>query len=108
MSEYASFEDLMANPMSQETQDVELNNGMVVKVRGLTRYEYMMCGKNMEGDSALFERRALMYGIVEPSLSLGQVESWQKSVGFKVVAPVQDAIMILSGVREDADKSDVS
>lgn len=107
MTEYASADDLITDDGPAETKDVTLPNGKVVKVRGLTRFELILSGKNTE-DAALIERRNVSMCLVEPRMSIGQVEAWQKRPGsVRALADVTAAIRELSGLGEGADKSDL-
>lgn len=105
MNEYASFDDLV-EPVDA-TEDVEIGNGRKVKVRGLTRYELLLSAKGTD-DASVVERRNLAACLVEPKLTLPQVEKWQKSSPPNVIGKVTDAIRRLSGLAEGAQKSDVS
>lgn len=109
MSEIASFEDLTSG--AEEVHEVPLANGKIVRVRGLSRYEYMLTAKLSGGadpDPGLFEVLVVHYGLVEPKLSRAQVEAWQKSPGgFVDFQRVDEAIMRLSKAGEGADKSDL-
>lgn len=104
MSEYASLDDLIEEV--DTTEDVDLGNGRKVKVRGLTRYELLLNAKGTD-DANLIERRNVTCCLVEPKLSLAQVEQWQKSSPPRVIGKVTDAIRRLSGLAEGAAKSDV-
>lgn len=105
MTQYASPDDLLAEEGS--TADVTLPNGKVVKVRGLTRFELILNGKNTE-DSALIERRNVATCLLEPRMTEKQVEAWQKSPGsVQAFAKVSEAIRDLSGLGEGAGKSHV-
>ena len=106
MTEYASPEDLAADEVCENTDDVTLPNGKVVKVRGLSRFELLLNGKNTE-DSALIERRNVACCMVEPKMTEKQVEAWQKASGPKVLALVTAKIRDLSGLGEGAANSDV-
>lgn len=106
MTEYASIEDLTSDEVSDNTQDVTLPGGKVVKVRGLTRYELLLNGKNTE-DAALIERRNVATCMVEPRMSEAQVEKWQKAKNPIALGLVTTAIRDLSGLGEGAGKSDV-
>ena len=105
--EYASADDLfeMDDPTSA-TADVMLPRGKRVKVRGMTRYELMLTRKGTE-DAAEIERRMISMCLIEPRMTGAQVDRWQKSTGPMVMAPVTEAIRRLSGLGDDADKSDV-
>jgi hypothetical protein len=104
MTEYASIDELTAVD-EPEIRDVELPNGKAVQVRGMTRFEMMLSRKGTE-DSAVVEQRMLSYCLVEPRMTVKQVEAWQKASGPMVMAPVTEAIRELSGLGEGADKSD--
>lgn len=102
---YAQFDDLLT-AVGDVTQDVDLGNGRRIKVRGLTRYELLLNGKGAD-DSGLIERRNLAACVVEPRMTLGQVEKWQKSSTPDVIGKVTNVIRELSGLGEGAQKSDV-
>ncbi len=107
MSEIASFEDLIGG--TEQTEPVTLTSGKIARVRGLSRYEYMLSSKVMadgSNDVAGFEVKIVSFGLVEPKLSEKQVTDWQKSPGALTdFQRVHEKIMVLSGVREGADKS---
>lgn len=105
-TEYAQFDDLLT-PVADMTEDVDLGDGRVIKVRGLTRYELILSGKGTD-DATLVERRNLAACVVEPKLTLAMAEKWQKSSTPDVIAKVTIAIRRLSGLGEGAPKSDVS
>lgn len=106
MTEYASFDDLVSGSLEDDAEDLTLPSGKVVRVRGLSRHELMFNGKGTE-DSALIERRNVVSCLVEPKLTLPQVEKWQRNSAaggdFKVLS---ERIRDLSGLGEGADKSD--
>ncbi len=105
MTEYASIDDLTA-AVEPETKDVTLPDGKVVKVRGLTRIELLLSAKGTD-DTALVERRNVAACMVEPRMTLQQVEAWQKRPGSVVaIGDVTTAIQELSGLGEGAAKSD--
>lgn len=104
---YATADDLTA-PRAAETEEVTLpSNGKKVVVRGLTRFELVVSGKGTD-DSALIERRNVKVCLVQPQLTMAQVEAWQRNPAtirdFQVVT---EKIRELSGLSEGADKSDV-
>lgn len=104
MTVYATLDELAT--ISDDTEDVTLPSGAVVLVRGLTRYELLSNGKGTD-DSSLIERRNLATCLVEPKLSLSQVERWQKTSKPGEIGVVTDAIRRLSGLGEGAGKSRV-
>lgn len=108
MTQYASADDLTgSDELDAGAEDVTLPSGRTVRVRGLSRYELMVLGKNVE-DPALVERRHVAACLVEPKLTAAQVEAWQKrsTAGgdFKVLS---ERIRDLSGIAEGAQKSAV-
>lgn len=107
MTEYASFDDLVAGSLDDDAEDVTLPSGKVVRVRGLSRHELMFNGKGTE-DSAEIERRNVNSCLVEPKLTIQQVEQWQRRSAaggdFRVLS---EKIRDLSGLGEGADKSDL-
>lgn len=109
--QYASADDLIGSPEELVTEDITLPNGKKVTVRGMSRFEYMLAVKNSSNDgnmdAGLLERHFIRFGMVKPALSIGQVEAWTKNKNNKVFEPVTEAIRRLSGIGEDADKSDV-
>lgn len=106
MTEYASFDDLVSGSLDDEAEDLTLPSGKVVRIRGLSRHELMFNGKGTE-DNAVIEARNVKSCLVEPKLTIAQVEQWQrrsKAGGdFKVLS---EKIRDLSGLGEGADKSD--
>lgn len=104
--EYASFDDLIAG--EEETTEVVLPSGGRVKVRGITRYQWMLIGKMADGDGNTAETLLLHFGMVAPALSREQVEDWRKHPGASAtVGKVSDAIRDLSGLAEGSPKSDM-
>jgi len=103
---YANIDDLFGQAVDA-TEDVDLGDGRLIKVRGLTRYELLLNVKNTD-DALLVERRNIACCVVEPKLTEAQVEKWQKSSRPDVLGRVTDAIRRLSGLSEGAPKSDVS
>lgn len=104
-TEYASFDDLLT-PVDDVTEDVELGRGRKVRVRGLTRYELLLNAKGID-DPALIERRNLATCVVEPRMTVGQVEKWQKASLPNEIGLVTLAIRRLSGLADGAPKSDI-
>lgn len=112
MTEYASAvtkcataEELIAGDLG-EGEYVTLPSGKTVKIRGLSRHELIFSGKGTE-DSALIERRNVVACLIDPKLTIAQVEEWQRHSlaggDFKVMS---EKIRDLSGLGEGADKSD--
>lgn len=104
---FATFETLTAVDAHTLTEDVEIGDGSMVRVRGLTRYEIQLHGKG-DPDASTVEARNLAACIVEPKLSVEQVKAWQaRCAAGGDVATVSRRIRDLSGLGERADKSNV-
>lgn len=100
----ATFDDLLEE--NEETETVTLGNGKQVVVRGLTRHELLLCGKDTQATDVI-ERRMVRYALVEPKLTEAQAEKWQKVAKPRDVGLVVDALRRLSGLADDAPKSGV-
>lgn len=107
MSEFADPTQLLNGAgVVDQVEDVELPGGLKVRVRGLTRYELLANGKGAD-DSAVIEARNVATCMVEPKMSISQVERWQKASQPAVIGKVTDAIRRLSGLGDGAQKSSV-
>ncbi len=104
--QYASADDLVSNSVEDTARDVTLPSGRTVRIRGLSRYELLLSGKNTD-DSAVIERRNVAVCMVEPKMTEAQVEKWQKSSLPGELAAVTMAIRELSGLAEGAQKSNL-
>lgn len=108
MTEYASFDDLTAAPEGDPGEDFTLPSGRTVRVRGITRYEWLLLGKGTD-DGAEVERRLLKAGLVAPKLTDAQAKKWQNTPGqMQEIGAVTERIRDLSGLGEGAAKSDVA
>jgi hypothetical protein len=85
------------------TGEVEIPGVGTIKVRGLTRIELLLAGKNTE-DVAVMERRMLAYALTDPEMSEKDVEAWQKASPAGEIAPVVAKVNELSGVGRAAQK----
>lgn len=86
-----------------ETEQVPVARlGKSVTVRGMTRMEALLVGKQ-DGPEKI-EPLALHYAVVDPKLTLKQAEEWMRSAPSSEVGPVVRAINRLSGGGDRADK----
>lgn len=107
MTEYASFDDLVSGSLEDGADDLTLPSGKVVRVRGLSRYELMYNGKGTD-DSRVIEARNVVSCLVQPKLTIAQVEQWQRnSPAGGDFRALSEKIRDLSGLGEGADKSSV-
>lgn len=108
MTEYVSADDLLGGEDTDLAEDVAMPSGRTFRVRGLSRFEWFLAGKVSSGEADSFEVEMIAMGLVEPKLTKKQVEAWRKRPGtVRDISAVSDRIRILSGVGDDADKSDV-
>lgn len=108
MSEFATLDDLTADVVSDHTADVELSNGLMVTVRGLTRHELLQSGKGTD-DVAEIERRNLVACVLVPAgLTLAKALAWQKGSHPDDIGKVTALIRDLSHMSEGAGKSTVA
>lgn len=87
-------------------QKLELPGLGTIRVRGLSRVEMLLAGKH--DTVAEVERWMLHFGIVEPALTVKEVERWQRAAPSATFQPITMLIRELSGHGEGADKSGVS
>lgn len=106
MTDYATPDDLTAGDLG-DGEDLDLPSGRKVRVRGLSRHELHFNGKGTE-DNATIEARNVHACLIQPKMTIKQVEQWQRNSlaggDFKVVS---EAIRDLSKLGKGADKSDL-
>ncbi len=109
-SEYASFEELLKGDEIPE-EDLILPGDRKIRVKGLSAFERKLTYKNVvtdEGtDLTTIETRIHKYGIVQPKMTEAQVEKWCKNALSGAVELVTNKIRVLSGMVDEADKSDL-
>lgn len=84
--------------------DVEVPGVGTVRVRALTRAEVMRAQKTAKDDPAALEQQVLSAGMVEPRLSVTEVQRWMEAAPANELEPVQEAILALSGMGKKAAK----
>ena len=106
MTTYASADDLTAGDLG-EGEDLTLPSGRKLRVRPLSRHGLINAGKGTE-DASLVERRNVKACLVQPVMTMEQIETWQRKSkaggDFKVLS---EWIRDKSGLGEGADKSAV-
>lgn len=109
MTEYASLEDLDTAAGDDPYHDLVLPSGLTVCVRGLSRYEWFLAGKNApDGDANAFETQMIAMGMMTPAMTVKQAEAWRKRPGaMRDVDAASGLIRKLSGQGDEADKSGV-
>lgn len=88
--------------VTEEVPIPRLGEGATVTVRGMTRMEALLVGKQDGADK--IEPLALHYAVVDPPLTLKEAEQWMRTAPSSEVGPVVRAINRLSGGADRADK----
>lgn len=90
-------------------REVEVPGVGTVRVRGLSRAESLRIGQ-LAGDGDLdgSEVYLLAAGMVDPALSEDDVIEWRKAAPGDELTPVVEAILVLSGLKEESFKEAVS
>lgn len=87
--------------------DVEISGVGTVRVRALSRAEVLGLQKKV-GDgadrTARLERETIALAMVDPSLTVMEVQRWQEASPAGELEPVTDAIQELSGMKPTAEK----
>lgn len=100
-------EQILARKIAGKTEIVDLGDGSEVVVRGLTRAEAGRVGK-IEDEQEV-ECMALHLALVEPTMSIDDVRTWQEQDESGVIQRVVDEVQRLSGTApgqgKDATKS---
>lgn len=84
-------------------EEVELQRGGTVSVRGLTRSEALKV-KGQEMPEAEMEQHLLSTALVDPKLTRAEVAEWQDASPAGEIEDVIAAIMRLSGMEKSAPK----
>ncbi len=96
-------EALLARQLPREAIEIE-GVGTVV-VRALSRAEVMaLNAARKDGAPADLERRMIQAALVEPQLTLDEVETWYQNSPAGELSVVSDAITRLSGMNPEVGK----
>jgi hypothetical protein len=97
-----------AGPAGLPEDDVEVPDVGTVRVRAMNRGELLTAGKlNVDKGQRDMERYVLSSCMVDPPMSLEDVDAWFAAGPAMEVQPVVHKINELSGVGKDAAKSGV-
>lgn len=86
------------------TAELEIPGVGTITVRGLTRAELLLAGKNTD-DTATMERRMLAFAMVDPEMSEKDVEAWQKASPAGEIGPISKKVNELSGLGDAAKEA---
>lgn len=91
------------------TDQIEIPGVGAITVRGLSRFELLLAGKLADDKgTASMEQHMLSMAMVDPEMSVKDVEAWQKASPAGEMAPIVALVNRLSGVGQGADKSGLS
>jgi hypothetical protein len=87
-------------------REVEIPGLGLVRVRGLSRAETVQMGRLAnDGDLDASETWLVACGMVDPPLDEDESRAWRKAAPGDELTPVVSAILELSGLTEDAQKT---
>lgn len=105
MSDYADLDALFGAAACAE-DDLVLPSGARVRVRGLTRAEFLIAARAVsDGGPIELERHNVATAMVRPRMTVDQVAEWQRRAAAGELVPVVDRIRELSGMAAGAAKS---
>lgn len=107
MTEYVSIEDLTAVRNDNE-EDYELPGVGTIRIRGLSRGEFLTAQKRFGDDMAKQEQFVLSRCVIKPEgVTEAVVARWQKGSHIGEINKLAMYINNMSGIGKGADKSDV-
>lgn len=95
-------DQILARKLGQETVSLADGSGEVV-IRALTRNEALAV-RDAEGTAGR-DNLVLHYGVVEPALTMADVEAWVDQDAAGVLADLSERIGRLSGMTADSGKA---
>jgi hypothetical protein len=93
---------LLARKASLETEQVELDQGVVVTVRGLTNAEVRKCRETAKDDRKRYEYLLVTTGMTDPKMTEAEVSLWLEGDPDDpddVGAPAGDAVQVMSAIQ---------
>jgi hypothetical protein len=89
-----------------DTDMVSIPNVGEIEVRALSRSEVLQARKFGQNDLERMERFMLHKGMVQPELTMDEVEAWQGGAPAGEIEPVARKIAALSGMGFGEDRPD--
>lgn len=99
---------LLADRVTLNTEEYEIEGVGAVTVRGLSRFEFLVAQKKYPDDMLKQERYTLSMALVDPEMTEDDIAAWQKASGPMEMNEVANVVNRLSGIGKGADKSGVS
>lgn len=104
---YASVEDITTDRATTREEDYELPGVGWIRIRGLSRAEFMEAGKRHPDDMAAQERYVLSRTVILPRITEAIAAQWQNASGIAEINALAMHINEMSGLGKGADKSRV-
>lgn len=105
---YVSVEDLTTSRAAAREEDYELPGVGWIRIRGLSRAEFIEANKRFPDDMGAQERFILSRTVVIPRVTEAIAGQWQEASGINEINALAMHINQMSGLTKGADKSGVS
>jgi len=105
---YASAEDLTRDRISLNEEDYELPSVGWIRIRGISRADFVTANKRYGEDMGAQERFILSRAVIIPTVTEAIAGQWQQASGISEINKLALRINEISGLNKGADKSVVS
>jgi len=102
--QYASVEDVTRKRAGDE-EDYELPGVGMIRIRGLSRAEFIEANKRFEGNPGAQERFILSRCVLIPRITEAIAGQWQEASGINEINALAMHLNEMSGLKKGADKS---
>jgi hypothetical protein len=104
---YATAEDLTRNRASINEEDYELPEVGWIRIRAISRSEFLAAQKRYGDDMGAQERFILSRAVIVPTVTEAIAGQWQEASGIQEINKLATKINEMSGLGKGADKSGV-
>ncbi len=102
---YATADDLTRNRSKVNEEDYELAEVGWIRIRGISRGEFLIAQKRFPDDMAAQERYILSRAVIVPTVTETIAGEWQEASGIQEINALALKINEMSGLTKGADKS---
>ncbi len=103
--QYATTEDLTRDRASGREEDYHLPEVGMIRIRGLSRAEFIEAQRRFENDPGAQERYILSRCVLIPKVTEAIAGQWQKASGIQEINALAMHINEMSGLTKGAAKS---
>lgn len=103
---YASIEDITRKRVS-EGEDYDLPGVGTLRIRGLSRAEFLAAQERFPDNTTKQERYVLSRAVIQPKITEEIAGKWQAASGISEINELANRINAISGIGKGADKSGV-